>query len=658
MKPRSRREVTRPRKICLEASTVCQLKCPSCPTASGETGRRLGVGFLKFADFKKIVDENPWVSAIELSNWGEIFLNRDLVEILEYAYRRDVALFAENGANLNHLPEPTADALVRYRLRGISCSMDGASRETYRMYRVRGDFLNIIHNIKTINRYKSRYNSRYPRLIWQFIAFGHNEHEIEVARSMAQDLDMEFALKLSWEDLYTEAFSPVRDREMIRREIGLDVASRSEFRDRFGKEYMLRDCCAYLWRSPQLNHDGRVLGCPVNYWADYGNAYREGLADVLSNEKMEHARGMLLGERPEREDIPCIQCKAYQRMKATGIWLTENEVRGRRSRKRWQIGFEKLMLRTPWTSRPYQVAEAILQRLIRRDFFAGGPTAIARRVASGLKRRLGHRWEPRLKSGIFSPGQTITFQNGGGWQPVDLFRGRSPTIRHFSCHVSRLETGHCPHPPHWHPEEEILLVLKGEVEILLPDLPAGDGTPGLSLTPGELVYYPAFFGHTLTTISQEPARYVMFKWRDRGLEGDRKLAYGRFDSGATIRDMGSEGGFQVRDIFEGATEYLERLGCHATILSPGAGYPAHADPYDVAIAILDGEVETLGQRTGPGSLVLYAAGEPHGMYNPGDRPAEYIVFEFQGQASFWDKLTDPSRWRRRVTRALRRGAPG
>ncbi|MCK5215128.1 MAG: radical SAM protein, partial [Candidatus Omnitrophica bacterium] len=60
-----------PRQIRWDASTVCQLKCPSCPTASGETRANLGAGFLKFADFKKILDENPWLSNVELSNWGE-----------------------------------------------------------------------------------------------------------------------------------------------------------------------------------------------------------------------------------------------------------------------------------------------------------------------------------------------------------------------------------------------------------------------------------------------------------------------------------------------------------------------------------------------------------------------------------------------------------
>ena len=105
----------RPRKLRLEASTVCQLKCPSCPTASGATGKRLGLGYLKLHDFKKIVDENPRVAHIELSNWGEIFLNNELIDILKYAYKHNVSLSARNGANLNDVDEEVLEALVKYR---------------------------------------------------------------------------------------------------------------------------------------------------------------------------------------------------------------------------------------------------------------------------------------------------------------------------------------------------------------------------------------------------------------------------------------------------------------------------------------------------------------------------------------------------------------
>jgi MoaA/NifB/PqqE/SkfB family radical SAM enzyme len=305
----------RPAKIRLEASSFCQLRCPSCPTTAKAIHPAVGSGFLKLGDFQRLLDENPWVKDIELSNYGEIFLNPDLLEIMKYADERDVALRAENGANLNHVREDVLDGLVKYRFRSITCSIDGASSETYERYRVRGNFKNVIENIRRINALKPQYRSAYPKLSWQFVVFGHNEHEIPRAKELAAELGMRFKLKLSWDP----DFSPVRNHERVRREAG--AATRAEYRQRRGVDYMQR-ICDQLWDRPQINWDGKILGCCRNFWGDFGgNAFTDGLFNSINNEKIRYARNMLLGRKPERQDIPCTTCEIYLGMKAGGKWL-------------------------------------------------------------------------------------------------------------------------------------------------------------------------------------------------------------------------------------------------------------------------------------------------------------------------------------------------
>jgi MoaA/NifB/PqqE/SkfB family radical SAM enzyme len=80
----------------------------------------------KINDFQKLVDENPWLSHIELSNWGEIFLNPDLLKIIRYAHSKNLALTASNGVNLNTVKKELLEALVKYKFRHITCSIDGA----------------------------------------------------------------------------------------------------------------------------------------------------------------------------------------------------------------------------------------------------------------------------------------------------------------------------------------------------------------------------------------------------------------------------------------------------------------------------------------------------------------------------------------------------
>jgi hypothetical protein len=89
----------------------------------------------------------------------------------------------------------------------------------------------------------------------------------------------------------------------------------------------------------------------------------------------------------------------------------------------------------------------------------------------------------------------------------------------------------------------------------------------------------------------------------------------------------------VKLLFQQATDQLPKLHAHLTTLQPGGGYEAHADPYDVAIILFSGEVETVGERVKPLGVIYYSAGELHGMRNVGTVPATYLVFEFHTPAT-------------------------
>jgi len=308
----------RPRQIRLEASSACQLRCPSCPTTTKATEPVVGSGWLRFDDFRKLVDDNPWVEEIELSNYGEMFLNPQLSQIMEYAQQRGVALTCDNGANLNHITSEALEALVKFGFRSLTCSIDGASADTYAVYRVRGDFNRVIDNIRRLNLYKERYQSRFPLLTWQFVVFGHNEHELPAAQMLARELGMAFYGKLSWDS----KISPIRDEEAVKRHLGLDVATREQFREKHGEGY-LDDICAQLWYAPQINWDGKMLGCCRNCWGDFGsNALTEGLLQSINSDRMQYARQMLLGRSPERPDVPCTTCGVYIERRRSGRWVT------------------------------------------------------------------------------------------------------------------------------------------------------------------------------------------------------------------------------------------------------------------------------------------------------------------------------------------------
>jgi MoaA/NifB/PqqE/SkfB family radical SAM enzyme len=278
----------------------------------------IGSGVLKFEDFRNFLEANPAVTQVELSNYGEVFLNPQLLEILRFAFERKVAVSMANGANLNHASREVLEALVKYQVTSITCSIDGASQETYAQYRVRGHFGRVLENIRQINFFKAEYASKLPRLDWQFIVFGHNEHEIAQAKRIAHELNMAIRFKLSWD----AGYSPIRDVERVLHETGLPAASRQAYAKERGTEY-LSSLCEQLWFQPQINWDGKNLGCCRNFWGDFGgNAFRDGLLQVVNNSTMTYAREMLQGRVPPRTDVPCTTCSVYQRMRATHRWMS------------------------------------------------------------------------------------------------------------------------------------------------------------------------------------------------------------------------------------------------------------------------------------------------------------------------------------------------
>lgn len=309
-----------PRLVRIEAASVCQLRCPSCPTTTGHAHAAIGNGFLKFEDFRKFLDSTPGLQRVELSNYGEALLNPHLLRILEYADEKDVSVRLDNGANLNNVTAEVLEGLVKYRVRAITCSIDGASPESYRKYRVRGDFATVIRNIETINSYKRQFQSDYPRLRWQFVVFGHNEREIPLAREMAAKLGMEFYAKLSWD----AEFSPIHDRDFVRDQVGWQSFTREEYERVHGKKFG-SVICHQLWDDPQINWDGKVMGCCRNFWGDFGgNAFAEGLTNSINNEKMNYARDMLSGRQPARDDIPCTSCELYIAMQDRGTFIAKD----------------------------------------------------------------------------------------------------------------------------------------------------------------------------------------------------------------------------------------------------------------------------------------------------------------------------------------------
>jgi mannose-6-phosphate isomerase-like protein (cupin superfamily) len=241
------------------------------------------------------------------------------------------------------------------------------------------------------------------------------------------------------------------------------------------------------------------------------------------------------------------------------------------------------------------------------------------------------------------------------WRPFPQFRGPTSTLAGMSCHISVLSAGHSPHRPHIHGEEELLIVLDGAVEIELADDPSSANSKRHPMKPGMFSYYPATQHHTIHNTGAQPATYLMFKWHGAAGGSETPLPASVFEHERMVVPN-KPAPQAMKRLFQQATEQLPKLHAHLTTLQPGAGYEAHADPYDVAIILLSGEVETVGERVKPLGVIYYSAGELHGMRNVGTVPATYLVFEFHTPATVAHRRrhAEPLRQARLAERARRK----
>ena len=311
----------KPRSLSIDISSQCQLACPTCPTQIKNIVSGNEKGFMSFDGFRKILLLNPEIKNVSLECTGELFLNPDLHEILKYSSKNNIRLYASSGSILNHAGDGILEAVAMYKLWSLVCSIDGATEETYRIYRKKGNFNKVIEHIRQINSFKKNHGS-FPRLAWQFVVFGHNEHEIDAAKTMAKKLNMDFYVKMQWE---TE-FSPIVNKEYLKKKLRWKAFTRQEFLQLTKKDYM-RSNCYSLWKYPLINIDGTLLGCCRNTGSAFGgNAFETEYLKLVNSPLISKARNVLLGINGVTDDIPCKECILYQNIIRFGNFLTLKEV--------------------------------------------------------------------------------------------------------------------------------------------------------------------------------------------------------------------------------------------------------------------------------------------------------------------------------------------
>lgn len=87
-----------------------------------------------------------------------------------------------------------------------------------------------------------------------------------------------------------------------------------------------------------------------------------------------------------------------------------------------------------------------------------------------------------------------------------LVRQPTATLDELEMHVTTLNPGLASHPPHTHPNEELVIVREGTVEVL-------SGGAWKRIGPGSVVFNASNSPHALRNVGETPATYHVINWK-------------------------------------------------------------------------------------------------------------------------------------------------
>ncbi|HMA33393.1 MAG TPA: hypothetical protein VKY74_02850 [Chloroflexia bacterium] len=195
------------RKIQVEPSLACRLRCPACSNAIQVQSRPrpFRMALSVFAGVLRSLHETGFtVGEIEYCGQGEPLLHPEFPQFVRQArgYFPQTRQRLITSGNATYLAATGGE-----RLDEIFVSCDGARQSSYEQYRIGGQIDRVIQFMRDIPK---QVNGQPQALIWKYILFTFNDsdEEIHVAQNLAQEIGVHTML-------FVFTHSPQRSRRYI-----------------------------------------------------------------------------------------------------------------------------------------------------------------------------------------------------------------------------------------------------------------------------------------------------------------------------------------------------------------------------------------------------------------------------------------------------------
>ena len=183
------------RMLQLEPISHCNLACPACPVTQFDADpsyRDDRAATLPLATMLEVVDQLPALEKILFYNFGEPFLHPQAIDFLRTVRARRPEITLHTSTNgLAFTPAKIEAIAAEALLDRVVFSIDGATEESYRRYRVGGELSRVLANLELLADAARRHGTRDRiDIVWQYILFEWNDSpdELAAARARAEEI--------------------------------------------------------------------------------------------------------------------------------------------------------------------------------------------------------------------------------------------------------------------------------------------------------------------------------------------------------------------------------------------------------------------------------------------------------------------------------------
>jgi MoaA/NifB/PqqE/SkfB family radical SAM enzyme len=202
---------TQLKQLHLEISSACQASCPMCTrnVHGGLPNPLLSPRNWTLEEYKNVINDevlNQVESIYFCGNFGDPLMNNDLLDMCRYSVeinpKIDIRIHTNGSLRSTAWWKELAQVLPK--VHNVVFAIDGLE-DTHSLYRIGTNFTKIIDNAKA-------FISAGGIAEWAYLRFKHNEHQVDQARQLANDLGFScFLMKDSSRWLLKPEF-PVYDK--------------------------------------------------------------------------------------------------------------------------------------------------------------------------------------------------------------------------------------------------------------------------------------------------------------------------------------------------------------------------------------------------------------------------------------------------------------